>query len=93
MEILLWLVPPAVVTVAAMCWAAWAGGEERAEVDQAVLVRRLERALLKDGPAPYAARTPARDRSTGVAVRPSRAGRTATGGQRSPQRSSSRRAS
>ena len=76
MEILLWLVPPAVVTVVAMCWAAWAGRDARTEVNQEVKAQRLERALLRKGPAPYAARTPARDRSTGVAVRPSRASRT-----------------
>ncbi|WP_182523926.1 hypothetical protein [Nocardioides dongkuii] len=72
MEILLWLVPPAVVTAVAMCWVAWAGREAPREIDRDLAARRLERALQKDRPVRYAARTPERDRSTGVAVRPSR---------------------
>lgn len=72
MEILLWLVPPAVVTTLAMCWVAWAGRERTDEIDRDVAVRRLERALTQPKPQRYAAPTPARDRSTGVAVRPSR---------------------
>ena len=73
MEILLWLVPPAVVTVLAMLWVAWLGREGRGEVDREVAVRRLGEALSKE-PRPaaqrYAARQPLRDRSTGIAVRP-----------------------
>lgn len=72
MEILLWLVPPAVVTTLAMCWVAWAGRERHDEVDRDVAVRRLERALTQERPRRYAAPAPERDRSTGVAVRPSR---------------------
>jgi hypothetical protein len=72
-EILLWLVPPAVVTVLAMLWVAWLGREGRGEVDREVAVRRLGEALSKQ-PRPaaqrYAARQPLRDRSTGIAVRP-----------------------
>jgi len=72
-EILLWLVPPAVVTVLAMLWVAWLGREGRGEVDREVAVRRLGEALSKE-PRPaaqrYAARQPLRDRSTGIAVRP-----------------------
>jgi hypothetical protein len=77
-DILLWLVPSAVVTVLAMLWVAWVGREGRGEVDREVAVRRLAGALEPDGrkrrrPAPgYAAPQPDRDRSTGVAVRPSR---------------------
>jgi hypothetical protein len=77
-EILLWLVPSVVVAVAAMLWVAWAGREGRGEVDREVAVRRLAAALEPDPrgrrrPSPgYAASSPARDRSTGVAVRPSR---------------------
>ncbi|MBC2933957.1 hypothetical protein [Nocardioides sp. zg-1228] len=72
MEILLWLVPSAVVTVAAMAWVSWAGRDGRGEVDRDVAAERLGRALSKDLPAPPR-RTPApgRDRSTGIAVRPS----------------------
>jgi hypothetical protein len=77
-EILLWLVPSAVVAVLAMLWVAWLGREGRGEVDRDVAVRRLAGALEPDRrqarrPAPgYAAPRPEQDRSTGVAVRPSR---------------------
>ncbi len=77
-EILLWLVPSVVVTVVAMLWVAWLGREGRGEVDREVAVRRLAAALEREPrkrrrPAPgYAAQQPAPDRSTGVAVRPSR---------------------
>jgi hypothetical protein len=73
-EILLWLVPPAAVTVMAMVWVGWLGREGRGEVDREVAVRRLGEALEKQSKTPrYAAGNPARDRSTGIAVRPSRA--------------------
>jgi hypothetical protein len=69
MEILLWLVPPVVVTVLAMAWVGWVGREGRGEVDRDEAVRRLGAALDKEpkqvGRAPH--RT--RERSTGVAVR------------------------
>jgi hypothetical protein len=77
-EILLWLVPSVVVTAVAMLWVAWLGRAGRGEVDREVAVRRLAGALEPDArkrrrPAPgYAADQPAPDRSTGVAVRPSR---------------------
>jgi hypothetical protein len=75
-EILYWLVPPAAVTCVAMLWVSWLGREGRGEVDRDVAVRRLAEAMQKD-PLPHASRRPqpARDRSTGIAVRPSRAGR------------------
>ena len=78
MEILLWLAPSVVVTVVAMLWVAWAGRDGRGEVDRDVAVRRLASALEPDPtrrrpPSPgYAVSPPERDRSTGVAVRPSR---------------------
>lgn len=73
MEILLWLVPAAVVTVLAMLWVGWLGREGRGEVDREVAVRRMGEALQRDRrPVRYAARTPELDRSTGIAVRPSR---------------------
>lgn len=80
MQVLLWLVPSVVVTVFAMLWVAWLGREGRGEVDREVAVRRLATALEPDArtarrrrPAPgYAAPPPAADRSTGIAVRPSR---------------------
>ena len=72
MEILLWLVPSVVVAVVAMLWVAWLGREGRGEVDRDVAVERLGRALTKEPPA-GTRRTSARvrDRSTGIAVRPS----------------------
>ena len=75
MEILLWLLPAAVVTLAAMAWVSWWGREGRGEVDRETAARRLGDALSREQrkrPG-YAAprRTP--ERSTGVALRPSRA--------------------
>ncbi|MCW2795649.1 hypothetical protein [Nocardioides sp.] len=76
MEILLWLVPPVVVTAVAMSWIGWLGREGRGEVDRDVAVRRLGEALQREHkrrkPPGYAAPTPERDRSTGIAVRASR---------------------
>ena len=73
MEILLWLVPPAVVTVVAMLWVSWIGREGRGEVDREVAVRRLGEALSRrPPPARYSAKPREQDRSTGIAVRPSR---------------------
>lgn len=78
MEILLWLVPPTVVTLVAMLWVSWLGREGRGEVDRDVAVRRLATALQKEPPAHVSVRpVAARDRSTGIAVRPSRARRSA----------------
>ena len=84
MEILLWLVPPVVVTCLAMLWVAWLGREGRGEVDPEVAVRRMAEALGKE-PRPQASRrppAPARDRSTGIAVRPSRVPRGGDAGNR-----------
>ncbi|MBO0846657.1 MAG: hypothetical protein J2P22_14700 [Nocardioides sp.] len=74
MEILWWLAPPVVATVLAMLWVGWLGREGRGEVDREVAVRRLGDAIARPsrlrttGPE----RPPAsRDRSSGVAVRPS----------------------
>ena len=72
MEILLWLVPTAVVTVAAMVWVSWVGRDGHGEIDRDVAVERLGKALAKELPAGTRRTTaPARDRSTGIAVRPS----------------------
>lgn len=72
--ILLWLVPPAVVTVLAMLWVSWLGREGRGEIDREVAVRRLGAAMARPLPARATTRRTtgtARERSTGVAVRPS----------------------
>jgi hypothetical protein len=67
-EILAWLVPSGVVLVAMMAWASWAGRPQREETDE-----RFAKAIAKEHPG---ARRPrpvvVRDRSTGIAVRPSR---------------------
>ena len=70
MEILLWLVPPAVVTLVAMVWVAWLGRAGRGEVDREEAVRRLTKAMQKEHPGTRRPRPVAvRDRSTGLAVR------------------------
>lgn len=75
MEILLWLVPSLVVLVAAMAWATWVGREGRGEVDRDVAAERLGRALAKDhAPRRRVAAERVRDRSTGIAVRPTQRG-------------------
>nr|WP_221634612.1 hypothetical protein [Nocardioides luti] len=62
-----------------MAWVAWLGREGRGEVDRDVAVQRLADALQREGrtlnPGRQALRVPERDRSTGIAVRPSRAPR------------------
>jgi hypothetical protein len=73
-EILWWLAPPVVVTLVAMAWVTWAG-ERRGQVSREVAVERLARALRQESPGqkvPGPGATRPRDRSTGIAVRPSR---------------------
>lgn len=76
MEILLWLLPAAVVTGLAMLWVSWVGRErperEQSEADQ----ERFAQAILR--PLPTATPRPRqRERSTGLAVRPSSTRRSA----------------
>lgn len=86
MEILLWLVPSVLVTVVAMVWAAWAGRPGRGEAGPSeAAYDRFSRAIVKEHPQAGRARVHGmRDRSTGIAVRPSRR---ATGGAAQPRRS------
>ncbi len=88
MEILAWLVPSGVVLVIAMLWAAWAGRPQREETDRSdAAYDRFAKAIAKEHPGAGRARPAvARDRSTGIAVRPSRAG-----AQRGPSTESTRR--
>lgn len=73
-EILWWLVPSGVVTVLAMLWVAWLARDGRGEVDRDVAVERLAAAMQRDHPGAGRGRPQApTDRSTGIAVRPSRA--------------------
>jgi hypothetical protein len=67
-EILLWLLPAALVTCAAMAWVGWVGRErperERSEAE----LERFAQAVMR--PIPDEHRRPRqRERSTGVAVR------------------------
>jgi hypothetical protein len=73
-EILIWLVPTGVVLVIMMGWAAWAGRPQREETDRSeAAYERFAKAIAKEHPATGRARPPVvRDRSTGIAVRPSR---------------------
>jgi hypothetical protein len=74
--VLLWLLPPVVVTLIAMAWVAWLGRAGRGEVDPDVAVARLAAALRREHPGQRTLPPKARsDRSTGIAVRPSRAPR------------------
>ena len=75
MEILWWLAPAGAATCLAMIWATWAGrprrepGREQSEE----AYERFSAAIAKEHPATHYPRIPARhDRSTGIAVRPSR---------------------
>ena len=78
MEILLWLVPTAVVTVVAMLWVAWLGRDGRGEVDRDAAVEKLAAAMQRDHTARHRPRPAVPvDRSTGIAVRPSRTRRSA----------------
>jgi hypothetical protein len=74
-EILAWLVPSGVVLVIMMIWAAWAGRPQREETDRSeAAYERFAQAITKEHPGAGRPRPAVvRDRSTGIAVRPSRA--------------------
>ena len=69
MEILLWLLPAALITGVAMVWAGWIGRERperaRTEAEQ----DRFAEAILRPLPPAARNRPRPRERSTGVAVR------------------------
>jgi len=73
-EILLWLVPPAVVAVLAMLWASWAGRDRRPDADDSEeAYERFAAALRRPHPAQgKGVGPPPRDVVSGVAVRRSR---------------------
>jgi len=75
-HILIWLVPSGVVLVVMMVWAAWAGRPQREGNDRSdAAYERFARAIAREHPGAKRPRPAApRDRSTGVAVRPSRRG-------------------
>lgn len=74
MEILWWLAPAAAVTLLAMGWAAFAGRPRRVERDRSeAAYERFAAAMAREHPSAGRPRpAPVRDRSTGIAVRPSR---------------------
>ena len=74
MEILLWLVPAAALTVASMAWVAWWGREGRGEVDRETAARLMGEALTREQRSRPGYAVPRRqvERSTGIALRPSR---------------------
>jgi hypothetical protein len=74
-DILWWLAPAAGATVVAMLWVTWTGrprrddSEERAEA----AYEKFAAAIEREHPAVHYPRIPGvHDRSTGIAVRPSR---------------------
>lgn len=74
MEILAWLVPTGVVAVVTMLWASWAGRPRREQADRSdAAYERFAAAIVREHPAAARPRPMvARDRSTGIAIRPSR---------------------
>ena len=74
MEILWWLAPAGVATVLAMIWATWTGRPDRDDpVRSEAAYEKFAAAMAKEHPAAGRPRPSAqRDRSTGIAVRPSR---------------------
>ena len=77
MDVLAWLAPSGVVLLVMMGWAAWAGRPQREESDRSsdAAYERFAAAIERDHPGAGRPRPPTvRDRSTGIAVRPSRRG-------------------
>lgn len=75
-EILLWWLPPAVVTVIAMLWVSWLGRARDVSPDRSDAAQeRFAAAIMRDLPTEVTNRVsaprPLRERSTGIAVRPS----------------------
>ncbi len=76
MEILLWLLPATLTTGVAMAWVSWVGRErperERTDAEQERFAQAILKPMPKSSPRPRQ-----RERSTGVAVRPSSTRRSA----------------
>jgi hypothetical protein len=74
-DILWWLAPAAGATVVAMLWVAWAGRPRRddSEEQAEAAYQKFAAAIEREHPAAHYPRIPGvHDRSTGIAVRPSR---------------------
>lgn len=75
-EILLWLLPSAIVTVFAMLWVGWLGRARDVSPDRSDAAQeRFAAAIMRDLPREVTDRVsaprPVGERSTGIAVRPS----------------------
>ncbi len=75
-EILFWWLPPAVVTLVAMLWVSWLGRARDVSPDRSDAAQeRFAAAIMRDLPSEVTNRVsaprPMRERSTGIAVRPS----------------------
>jgi len=75
-EILLWWLPPAIVTVIAMLWVSWLGRARDLSPDRSDAAQeRFAAAIMRDLPSEVTSRVsaprPMRERSTGIAIRPS----------------------
>jgi uncharacterized membrane protein YccC len=86
-EILLWLVPTGAVAAVMMVWASWAGRPRREQSDRSeAAYERFAAAIAREHPGASRPRPmTARDRSTGIAIRPSRSGREGARGSASGQ--------
>jgi hypothetical protein len=74
-EVLFWLLPAGIATAVAMLWVGWWGREGRGQVDRETAARRLGEALSREQRTRpgYAVPPREQDRSTGIALRPSKA--------------------
>lgn len=81
MDILLWLAPTAAVAIVMMVWASWAGRPRREQSERSEdSYARFAAAITKKHPGASRPRPMVvRDRSTGIAIRPSRSGRPTVG--------------
>jgi len=68
-EILLWLLPAAVLTGLAMLWAGWVGRQRPERARTEAEAERFAEAILRPLPPATRSRPRPRERSTGVAVR------------------------
>lgn len=76
-EILLWWLPPVIATSIAMAWVSWLGRARDVRPDRSEAAQeRFAAAIMRELPSEVTSRVsaarPVRERSTGLAVRPSR---------------------
>jgi hypothetical protein len=83
-EIMLWWLPPALVTAGAMVWVSWLGRARSATPDRSEAAQaRLAAAIQRDLPSSVSRPTSRpHERSTGLAVRPSQRAQPPTGPER-----------